>query len=72
MTNVGTGVNSDQLGHSPFHCSPVRLNFAITPYVGDSGALFLSVGSLNVLTPIIKLRTDYLSSNLKDSIVISF
>ena len=40
--------NLDQLGGSsrarPFHCTTVRLTFAITPNVGDSGASFLIVG----------------------------
>ena len=30
----------------PFHCTSVGLTAAIAPNVGDSGALFLSVGFL--------------------------
>lgn len=41
--------NVDHQGRSPrvrpFHCTPVGLTFAIAPNVGDSGTLFLSVGS---------------------------
>ena len=59
----GTGVNGDQLGRSPrarpFHCTPVGLTFAIAPNVGDSGALFLSVGSASALTPIFKAKADF-------------
>ena len=42
-------INGDPQGRSPrvrpFHCTPVGLTFAIAPNVGDSGTLFLSVGS---------------------------
>ena len=41
--------NVDHQGRSPrvrpYHCTPVGLTFAIAPNVGDSGTLFLSVGS---------------------------
>ena len=41
--------NGDPQGRSPrvrpFHCTTVGLTFAIAPNVGDSGTLFLSVGS---------------------------
>ena len=41
--------NVDHQGRSPrlrpFHCTPVGLTSAIAPNVGDSGTLFLSVGS---------------------------
>ena len=42
----------------PFHCTPDGLTFAIAPNVGDSDALFLSVGSAYALTPIIKSKID--------------
>lgn len=50
--------NLDQEGGSPrarpYHCTSVWLTLAITPNVGDSGALFMVVGDCVRAIPFIK------------------
>ena len=59
----------DQLGGfprmRPFHCTSVGLTPAITPNVGDSGSLFISVGSAFALTPANSMKNNHSAQALR-------